>query len=129
MSSKRVRDTRGSMLIEALVALGLLGVAAAAIGDLVVSHIRLQGTNTTTTTAISLAERELEDLRSLPYSDIGSRSTEITVGGLIYRLGTTVAADSPEPNMKSVTTQVMWSDLVGLRGYTLYAIYTNVTLH
>ena len=129
MNFRRVHDRRGSMLIETLVALCLFGLTAAALGELVVSQIRLQGNNATTTTAISLAERELEDLRSLPYGDIASRSAEIAVRGLTYRVLTTVAADSPEHDLKSVTTQVTWSDLLGLRGYTLHVTYTNVTPH
>ena len=113
--------------MESLVALTLFGLTAAAIGNLLTHEIRLQGTNGTTTTAISLAERELEDLRSLEYEDIASRSAARTLGGATYYLQTTVVPDAPAPLMKSVTTNVSWTEAVGPQSYFLYAIYTDVT--
>jgi type II secretory pathway pseudopilin PulG len=113
--------------MESLVALTLFALSAAAVGTLLTNEIRLQGTNGTTTTAVSLAERELEDLRSMDYSDIASRSATSVVGGATYYLTTTVVPDSPAPLMKSVTTNVTWTEAVGAQSYLLYAIYTDVT--
>lgn len=108
-------------------ALALFGVAAAAVGDLLSHHIRMQGTNGTTTTAISLAEEELEDIRALDYADITSRWAVQVVGGISYGLQTNVAADWPEANMKTIQTTVTWSEPSGAKEYALYAIYTDVT--
>ena len=118
---------RGATLVEALVALALFGVAATAIGNLLSQHIRMQGTNGTTTSAISLAEEELEDLRALDYGDIASRWALKVVGGNSYALQTDVVADSPAANMKSVQTTVTWSEPTGAKRYALYAIYTDVS--
>lgn len=127
MSSRAFHDQRGTTLMESLVALTLFGLTAAAIGNLLTQEIRLQGTNGTATTAITLAERELEDLRAQDYGTIASRSAVNTVGGATYTLLTTVVPDSPAPFMKSITTNVTWTEAIGPQSYLLYAIYTDVT--
>jgi len=120
------RSQRGSTLLESLVALALFGVASAAIGTLFTQHIRAQSSNVTQTTAIGIAERELEDLRSLDYADIASRSSTTTVASMTYTLTTTVSTDVPAANMKSITTAVTWTEPNGARNFTLNAIYTAV---
>ena len=124
---KRFRNQRGVTLAESLIALALLGIAVSAIGDLIVQQVRLEGNNGTTTTAIALAEAELEDMRALHYDDMLSRSSTSVSGGTTYTLQTSVVADSPAPNMKTVSTTVTWAEALGARAYAMYAIYTNVT--
>jgi len=118
---------RGTTLIECLVAIVLFALAAAAVGDLLTAQIRMQGSNGTTTTAISLAAGELEDVRALHYEDMASRSSTNVVGGMAYTLDTGVVANSPQPNMKTVRTTVLWTEPTGAKSYTVHAIYTNVT--
>jgi prepilin-type N-terminal cleavage/methylation domain-containing protein len=120
---------RGATLIESLVALALFGIAAAGVGDLLTQHIRRERTNVTTTTAVALAEAELESIRSLDYPDIASRTIDPTpaAGSPAYHIRTTVVADSPAPSLKAVTTQVSWTEPSGSRSVSLYAVYTDVT--
>jgi type II secretory pathway pseudopilin PulG len=118
---------RGSTLIESLVAIGLFGLVMAAVGDLLITHIRMEGLNVMQTTAIGLAERELEDLRAIQYSDIVSRTSTQTVDGMRYTITSTVTADTPAPNEKSINTAVTWTDRSGAQSYALNAIYTAVT--
>ena len=117
---------RGSTLLESLVALALFGVSSAAIGTLLTEHIRAQTSNVTQTTAVALAERELEDLRAMDYADIAARSSTKTVASMAYTLTTRVDANVPAVNMKSITTAVSWSEPNGSRTVTLNAIYTAV---
>jgi prepilin-type N-terminal cleavage/methylation domain-containing protein len=117
---------RGSTLIESLVALALFGLTASAVGDMLMRQIRMQGTNMTRTTAIALAERELEDLRALAYDSIDDRSGTKTVAGMTYTIATTVTDDSPAANMKSIATQVSWTEPAGAQTYTINAIYTAI---
>jgi len=121
-----VRNRRGTTLVEALVAVGLFGVAAASVGDLFVRQTRIQGANTTATTAIALAEAELEDLRALTYDDVASQATTHTVGGIRYELDTEVLPDAPETGMKTLRTTVVWAEPDGVKSYDLHAIYTDV---
>jgi prepilin-type N-terminal cleavage/methylation domain-containing protein len=119
-------DHRGSTLIESLVALALFGLTASAVGDMLMRQIRMQGTNMTRTTAIALAERELEDLRSLAYKKIDDRTSTQTVAGMTYTIATTVTDDSPADNMKSIATRVSWTEPAGAQTYTINAIYTAI---
>ncbi|MFN8624440.1 MAG: hypothetical protein U0587_00395 [Candidatus Binatia bacterium] len=127
MSSEQARDQRGSILVESLVALGLFAITAAGIGQLLLQHIRAQGTNGTNTMAITLATRELEDMRAREYGDMVGSSSNVTTGSLTFSVQTTVVADSPEPNLKSIATSVSWTEPNGPQAYTMYAIYSDVT--
>jgi prepilin-type N-terminal cleavage/methylation domain-containing protein len=119
---------RGFTLIETVVSLGLFVLAAAAIGNLLVSQIRMETGNANKTTAISLATAELEDLRSLDYPSIpASRTSTTTVGPLTYTVTSTAAFDSPATGLARITTTVTWTDPLGSQTYTLNAIYTDVT--
>jgi prepilin-type N-terminal cleavage/methylation domain-containing protein len=120
---------RGASLIESLVALALFGIAAAAISNLLTHHIRREATNGTTTTAVAVAEAELESLRSLDYPDIVTRTTNPTpaAGSPAYRVQTTVVADSPAPSLKTISTRVSWTEAAGPKSVTLDAVYTDVT--
>lgn len=126
MNCKLRRPERGVTLIESIVALGLFLIAAAAISNLLVGHIRQKGSNLAATNAIVVAQRELEDLRALDYADIATRSSTTTFGALTYTLATTVTSDSPAPNMKTIQTQVTWSEPTGSKSYVLNAIFTAI---
>jgi type II secretory pathway pseudopilin PulG len=123
MNHQKLCNQHGSTLVESLVALSLLGLTAAAIGNLLSREISLDATNGTSTTAISLAEQELEDLRAQDYDAVASRSSTNTVDGATYNVQTTVVPDSPAPDMKSVTTTVTWTDVRGPQSYDVYTIY------
>lgn len=127
MNSKRAGRERGGTLIECLVAIALFGLGGAAMEGLLVQHLRMESTNVTSTTAITLASKELEDLRGLDYLDIGSRSSTVTMDGLCYNIQTTVVANSPQANLKSITASVSWTEPSGPKTYSLYGIYTDIT--
>jgi Tfp pilus assembly protein PilV len=127
MGSKTKRRQRGATLLEALVALGLFAIAASAFGTLLTQQIRMQTTNGTSTQAVALGEKELEDIRALDYDQIASRTNTATVGYKTFTITTKVVPDSPAPNMKSVTTTVSWTEPNGAQKYTIYAIYTDIT--
>jgi hypothetical protein len=114
-------------MAESMVAVLLFALTAAAVGQLLTQQVRFEGTNGTMTTAIALAEAEMEDLRSLAYASIVSRSSQTVVGSITYNLQTTVASDTPAVNMKSITTNVTWTEPSGSQSYALYSIYTAVT--
>ncbi len=126
MDAHRRHRERGTTLLEAVVAAGLFGLAMAAMSPLMVTHIRMEGSNLTRTTAIGLAERELEDLRGLNYDSIASRSSTQTIGGMRYTVATTVRDDTPTDGVKTITTAVSWTDQTGAQSYALNAVYTAV---
>jgi prepilin-type N-terminal cleavage/methylation domain-containing protein len=130
MSCRRDSGTqRGATLIESLVALGVFCVVAAAVGSLLTQHISSERTNGMTTAAITVAEAELESLRSLDYPDIATRTFDPTpaAGSPAYHVQSIVVADSPAPSLKAITTQVTWTEPAGSKSISLYAVYTDVT--
>ena len=119
---------RGFTLVETLAALGVLVLAVGAIGNLLVGQTRLETSNALGTTVISLAAKELEDLRSLDYGSIpGSRTSTITVGNVKYTVTSKAIFDIPGPQMATITTTVSWTEWLGSKSYTISAIYTDVT--
>jgi type II secretory pathway pseudopilin PulG len=127
MSCKHNHREAGSTMIESLVAICLFAMAASALGSLFTTHIRAEGTNVRWTTAISLVEKEFEDLRSLSYDNIQSRTSSTTFGNVTYTVTTTVTPNQPDTNMKTITTAVTWTDNYGSQTYTGNAIYTTIT--
>jgi prepilin-type N-terminal cleavage/methylation domain-containing protein len=119
---------RGFTLIETLASLGVFAIAAGAIGNLMVTQLRLETRNAIATTATTLAAKELEDLRSLDYGSIPvSRTSTTTVGALRYTVTTRTVFDTPAAQMATITTVVTWSEPLGPKSYTVSAIYTDVT--
>jgi prepilin-type N-terminal cleavage/methylation domain-containing protein len=128
MNCKRLASQRGFTLIETLASLGVFALGAGAIGNLLVTQLRMETSNALATTATSLAAKELEDLRSLEYGNIpGSRTSTTTVGGTTYTVTSRAVFDTPNDQMATITTTVSWTEPLGSKSYTLDAIYTDVT--
>ena len=119
-------NQRGSTLIESLVALTLFSLMASAFGNLLVGHIHTSVSNAAQTTAIVLAERELEDLRAMDYPSIASRTGAQVIDGRTYSVATAVITDSPAPGIKSVTATVNWNELGRSQTYALTTLYSAV---
>jgi prepilin-type N-terminal cleavage/methylation domain-containing protein len=64
-------DERGFTIIELTVALGLLAIVGAAIAGVFWSSIRTAGTSNHRTDGASIASREIESMRSVPYTSVG----------------------------------------------------------
>lgn len=125
LSMWNLRNEYGSTLVESLVAVSLFGLTVVAIGDLLTREIQLERANGTTTTAVCLAESELEDLHAQDYDDIASHSSTTTVEGATYAVQTKVVTDSPARSLKSVTTTVSWTEARGPKSYSVDTIYLN----
>ena len=120
-------DQRGVTLVETLVALGLFAVTAATMGDFLVSQIRRASSNYLYSQAYSLAEQQLESLRSLPdYNSIVPSSTTTTVGNTQYTVATSVLNDTPADGLKQITITVSWQDNFGSQNVAVQTIYTQV---
>jgi len=128
MKCKRRSGASGFTLIETAVSLGVFALASAAVGSLLVSQIRMQTSNVTRTKAISLASKELEDLRALDYNSIPtSRTSTTTVGGVIYTVTSRAVFNSPANGVATITTTVTWTEPLGAQSYTANVLYTDIT--
>lgn len=72
----KIKKESGQSLIEILIAMAVFSILATAIFTLVASSYQLVSYNRARTTALHVAEQQLELIRNLPYDDVG------TVGGI-----------------------------------------------
>jgi len=90
---------------RAAIALGLLALAG-----LQITALRGNALSRSITTAVSIAEQRLEQLKNTPYSDIQAEAaTQVTASNLHFTRQVTVT-NGPLPNTKSVSVLVSWQD-------------------
>jgi prepilin-type N-terminal cleavage/methylation domain-containing protein len=120
------RGERGFSLLEVLSAMTLFALVAAAVGALATTSMVYTIQNKHATTAAQLAQRELEDLRALPYSSIAGGTSTTVVAGQSYTIITSVQQNVPAAGMSSINVQVNWTGPEGARSYAVNTIYTAV---
>jgi type II secretory pathway pseudopilin PulG len=117
---------RGISLLEILVAITLFAIVASGMTVLAVHGLRRTAGNRSSTGAVLAAQHEIEDLRSLAYIDVVSRSYGMTIAGTPYGIGTAVASNTPASGMKQVTVTINWSEQLGPQSYVLRTILTQI---
>lgn len=125
-SAIRTRNERGATLIETVVAVGLFALTAATMSDFLLHQIRAGSSNYSYSKAYAIAAEEFEDIRALSYESIASRASTVEEGAVTYTVETTVAEDTPAPNMKQITVEVSWVEPGGARNVKVRSIYTSV---
>jgi general secretion pathway protein I len=120
------RRQRGFSLLEVLSAMTLFALVASAVGALATTSMVFTIQNRHATTASQLAQRQLEDLRALPYTTITGGTSTAVVGGQSYTIVTSVQEDVPAAGMSSINVQVNWTGPEGARSYAVNTIYTAV---
>lgn len=118
--------TAGFTLVEALAAVALFALAAAAIGVLATSSMLHTARNRHATTAAMLAQEQVEALRGLRYDDIAGGTDTVTVAGRAYTVATDVEDDTPAAGMKRIGVSVSWTGPEGSRSYDVETIFTAV---
>ncbi len=104
------RSSKGQSLIEALLGLGILLILFHALGSLLIAAYDLLGNTRTRTTARYLATERIEEMRNLPYANIGVQGgipsgvlpqlASINRNGLDYTTRTAVVfIDDPFDNL------------------------------
>ena len=120
-------NQRGVTLIETVVSLSLMAIAFGAIGGFLTTQIRAASSNNVGTVGWGIAEKEMEDIRTLDYNSMASRSATQSLGSITYTTTTTVAADNPSPNMKKIDVKVAWTEQGISKNVQVSTIYTQVT--
>jgi type II secretory pathway pseudopilin PulG len=124
---KTLRNSRGVTLIETVVSLALLSLTFSAIGGFLTTQIRAASSNNLSTVAYGIAEKEMEDIRTLTYNSMASRSATQTSGQITFTTTTTVTPDTPSPNMKQILVQIAWTEQGVSKNVQVSSIYTQVT--
>ena len=99
-------DSKGFTLVEVLIAIFVLAVALLAMAQMQIMAIRGNTFANKTTTAVTLAQDKLEELRGLSYSSVVSGSDSSGA----YTREWTVDDDTPTTGLKTVAIDVSWQD-------------------
>ena len=102
----------GFTLIEIMITLVIMSIGLMALAGLQVSAIRGNAFSKRLTTAISIAQSRLEQVKNTPYANIQSESsTQVAVSNpnLNFTRQVTVTNNSPLPNTKRVEVTVTWT--------------------
>jgi Tfp pilus assembly protein PilV len=125
--ARRRARSRGFLLPEVLAAISVLGISILGVQGLLMGLARATTSNSNHAVATELAQAELEDLRSLSYTDIVSRSATATIAGVDYGINSVVSDGVPQAQMKHIATTISW---VGQGGtseqFALETIYAAI---
>jgi type IV pilus assembly protein PilV len=108
----------GFTLIEIMIALVILSISLIALAGLQISAIRGNAFSKRMTTAVTIAEAKIEQLKNMPYVNIQSEaSAQLTQGNMNFTRQVVVTNNSPIANSKTVDVTVTWSD--GSKSHTI----------
>jgi type IV pilus assembly protein PilV len=100
----------GFTLVESMLTVAIMGVGLLALAGLQVTALRGNDLSRRMTTAVSIAEQKLEQLKNTPYTNIQTEAaSEVTASNLHFTRQVTVT-NGPLPNTKSVSVLVSWQD-------------------
>ena len=117
-SELSIKSEEGFTLIETIVALVVLSVGLVALAGLQISTIRGNTLSKRMTTAVSIANARVEQIKNMPYADIQSESsTQVIESNMNFTRQVTVANDNPLTNTKTVNVTVTWKN--GSKSYTV----------
>jgi type IV pilus assembly protein PilV len=106
------KDTNGFTLIEILIATVIITVAFLGVMSLTVGVIRGNSFSKRLTTATTLMQDQLEDIKRLGYSNVGTAEGTQDYGAIEnftgYKRVVTVTPDNPAAKMKTVKVRVFW---------------------
>jgi len=96
----------GYTMVEVLIGMALLLIGLLAVAQMQITTMITNSTANQRTTAITLAQDQMELLRTRPYANIETPPLSDTSG--IYSRSWTVENNTPANNMKRVTVTVSW---------------------
>jgi type IV pilus assembly protein PilV len=101
----------GFTLIEIMIALVIMSIGLTALAAVQISAIRGNAFSKRMTTAVSIADEKIEQIKSIPYANIISESSiQITQSNMNFTRQVTVTNNSPLPNSRKVEVVVTWSE-------------------
>jgi prepilin-type N-terminal cleavage/methylation domain-containing protein len=100
----------GFTLVESMLTLAIMAVTLLALAGLQITALRGNDLSRRMTTAVSIAEQSLEQLKNTPYTNIQTEAaSEVTASNLHFTRQVTVT-NGPLPNTKRVSVLVSWQD-------------------
>jgi type IV pilus assembly protein PilV len=112
MKTIPLRETNGFTLIEILIATVIITIVSLGATSLTVGIMRGNSFSKRLTTAITLAQDRLEDVKRLGYANVGTAAGTQNYGSITnfsgYKRVVTIANDTPAAKMKTVNVTVSW---------------------
>ena len=100
----------GFTLVESLLTLAIMSMSLLALAGFQITVLRGNALAQRMTTAVSIAEQRLEQLKNTSYTNIQAEAaTQVTASNLHFTRQVTVTT-GPLPNTKSVSVLVSWQD-------------------
>lgn len=118
MLGSNKNSDNGFTLLEVLIAIVILSVGLLGMASLTVGIINGNKFSNDLTTATTLAQDKMEDMRRLGYSGTSATTTTTTenynsiTGYEAYKRVTVTTVDNPVVGMKTVTVTAYWQDAV-----------------
>jgi len=104
-----IENNKGFSLIEILVAITILSVGLLGTAALISGIIRGNQASNKVTTATTLSQDKMENIKRLGYSNAASETKAFLSSPYsAYEREVTVVDNSPANNMKTVTVEVYW---------------------
>jgi type IV pilus assembly protein PilV len=117
-SKPTVKSKEGFTLIEIMIALVVLSIGLIALAGLQMSAMRGNTLSKRMTTAVSIANARIEQIKNMPYANIQSESsTQVTESNMTFTRQVTVSNDIPVANTKTVNVTVTWKN--GAKSHTV----------
>jgi type IV pilus assembly protein PilV len=112
MTSKSpISIEEGFTLIEIMIALVVMSIGLTALAAVQISAIRGNAFSKRMTTAVSIADGKMEQIKNGSYASIISESaTQVTQSNMNFTRQVTVTNNSPLANTKTVNVTVSWSE-------------------
>jgi type IV pilus assembly protein PilV len=100
----------GFTLVESMVTLAIMSVGLLALAGLQITALRGNALSQRMTTAVSIAEQCLEQLKNTPYTDIEAEATIQVTASHLQFTRQVIVTNGPLSNTKSVSVLVSWQD-------------------
>lgn len=119
-----LQDSKGFTLVEVLVAITVLSIGLLGMAGLTTSVMRGNSVSNRMTTAITLSQDKMEDIRRLGHSGTPKTDTTVTEDYdsipdyPLYKRVTITDVGKPAPDMKMVTVTVYWKSDVHSTSFT-----------
>ena len=108
-----VRDPDGFTLIEILIATVIITIISLCMANLTAGIIHGNSFGKQLTTATTLAQDRIEQIKRLGYTNAGTITGTETYGSMVnysgYKRVTVVSDNTPSPNMKAINVIVHWN--------------------
>jgi type IV pilus assembly protein PilV len=105
-----IGPTAGFTLVESMLTLAIMSVGLLALAGLQITALRGNDLSRRMTTAVSIAEQRLEQLKNTPYTNIQAEATSAVTASNLHFTRQVTVTNGPLPNTKSVSVLVSWQD-------------------